>query len=316
MHHVPATLPLMGMMTGNLPSPGFSAEAYLSSRIFGPRQSSADISSASSDLIEVAEFGRRTPYNQPLLYLQVFGISRFRGSVILAGTGGANQVVQQPTSGGAITVGTLDAASIAAGTMATARLGSGTANATSYLRGDQTWASLDVIARGAPNSNFDLTNAGVGGNVDFFSKSITGIAVGDLILVDLWYTILNNSGAARTYTPTIALGGFTIINAGTIATVANSATGRAGEHVQIMLAVSATNLTYGQVSQVSSTVGTALTAGTVATLGTNASFQGYNTTASDMTGTNTFSYGYSSSSTTATQTLTLHGFTIHKGAAV
>jgi hypothetical protein len=37
--------------------------------------------------------------------------------------------------------GTLDAAAIAAGTVATARLGSGTANSSTFLRGDQTWAT-------------------------------------------------------------------------------------------------------------------------------------------------------------------------------
>jgi YD repeat-containing protein len=36
--------------------------------------------------------------------------------------------------------GSLDAAAIGAGTVATGRLGSGTANATTFLRGDQTWA--------------------------------------------------------------------------------------------------------------------------------------------------------------------------------
>lgn len=42
--------------------------------------------------------------------------------------------------------GTLNAAAIAAGTVATARLGSGTPNATNFLRGDQTWA---VVSAGA-----------------------------------------------------------------------------------------------------------------------------------------------------------------------
>ena len=35
--HVPATLPLAGFLTGNLPNPGLSAEAYLSARVFAPR---------------------------------------------------------------------------------------------------------------------------------------------------------------------------------------------------------------------------------------------------------------------------------------
>lgn len=40
--------------------------------------------------------------------------------------------------------GTLDTSAIASGTLATARLGSGTANSTTYLRGDQTWATISV----------------------------------------------------------------------------------------------------------------------------------------------------------------------------
>jgi hypothetical protein len=40
--------------------------------------------------------------------------------------------------------GTLSASAIASGTIATARLGSGTANSTSYLRGDQTWDTIGI----------------------------------------------------------------------------------------------------------------------------------------------------------------------------
>jgi hypothetical protein len=36
----------------------------------------------------------------------------------------------------------LAASQITSGTVATARLGSGTANSTTYLRGDQTWATV------------------------------------------------------------------------------------------------------------------------------------------------------------------------------
>lgn len=43
-------------------------------------------------------------------------------------------------------LGTNDAANITTGTIATARLASGTANSSTYLRGDQTWASLSIPA--------------------------------------------------------------------------------------------------------------------------------------------------------------------------
>lgn len=62
----------------------------------------------------------------------------------------ANTVFSGPTSGGAATptfralvaadIPNLDAAKITTGTVATARLGSGTANSTTFLRGDNTWA--------------------------------------------------------------------------------------------------------------------------------------------------------------------------------
>ena len=40
---------------------------------------------------------------------------------------------------------TIDGTSITSGTIATARLGSGTANSTTYLRGDQTWATVSSV---------------------------------------------------------------------------------------------------------------------------------------------------------------------------
>lgn len=53
------------------------------------------------------------------------------------------------TIGAALTSHTHGAANIVSGTLATARLGSGTANNTTFLRGDQTWA---VPASGSGDS--------------------------------------------------------------------------------------------------------------------------------------------------------------------
>jgi hypothetical protein len=50
------------------------------------------------------------------------------------------------------TTNTTDAANISTGTLATARLGSGTANATTYLRGDQTWAAVSAGGGGTVTS--------------------------------------------------------------------------------------------------------------------------------------------------------------------
>lgn len=60
----------------------------------------------------------------------------------------------------------LDAGDISAGTLATARLGSGTANSTTYLRGDQTWATVSAGIAGSTGStdNLALRADGAGGS--------------------------------------------------------------------------------------------------------------------------------------------------------
>lgn len=68
----------------------------------------------------------------------------------------------------------LDAAKITSGTMATARLGSGTANSSTFLRGDSTWGTPTAAAGGSP-TQFQFNNSGaISGSSNFTFTSATG----------------------------------------------------------------------------------------------------------------------------------------------
>jgi hypothetical protein len=69
---------------------------------------------------------------------------------------------------------TLSAAQLTSGTVATARLGSGTANSSSYLRGDQTWAS--------PTPWTVITDTTLGTAAATFSVTVTGYSVVEVYL--------------------------------------------------------------------------------------------------------------------------------------
>lgn len=100
-------------------------------------------------------------------------------------TQSANQVFAGPTTGSANTpsfralvaadIPSLDAAKIATGTIATARLGSGSASSSTCLKGDQTWGACS--GSGSPGGSpgqFQFNNTTFGGAVNFTYTSATG----------------------------------------------------------------------------------------------------------------------------------------------
>jgi hypothetical protein len=69
---------------------------------------------------------------------------------------------------------TLNASNLSSGTVATARLGSGTANSGSYLRGDQTWAALvTTLPYGSDQTNNFTASLETIYNLNASSKTVT-----------------------------------------------------------------------------------------------------------------------------------------------
>jgi hypothetical protein len=85
-----------------------------------------------------------------------------------ASANGASTIVVRDANGsfagnvitGTTIIGAINASNISSGTVATARLGSGTANASTFLRGDQTYAAPPANATSLTTTNFTIQQVG------------------------------------------------------------------------------------------------------------------------------------------------------------
>jgi len=88
------------------------------------------------------------------------GLSGSAGNFSIAGNISATNAVFVNVSGNGSALTAINASNISSGTVATARLGTGTANATTYLRGDQTYAVIPANATSLTTTNFTIQQVG------------------------------------------------------------------------------------------------------------------------------------------------------------
>jgi hypothetical protein len=87
-----------------------------------------------------------------------------------------------------------DASNISSGTIATARLGSGTANSTTYLRGDQTWATVSGGDTTYNQTVSDCENTNIRTTLVQFNVPGNTWLDGEYIDVFIHYRVFNTTG--------------------------------------------------------------------------------------------------------------------------
>jgi hypothetical protein len=127
--------------------------------------------------------------------LAVFGTSPTIVTPIIAATDWTNAGHAHAAANSG---GTLNASAIAAGIMATARLGSGTANSTTFLRGDQTWATTS--SAGAPDP-IDVSVISIG---DEFLTGDTSVSATTGLGAENWRWNFNNAAPTISYEAPVA----------------------------------------------------------------------------------------------------------------
>lgn len=160
----------------------------------------------------------------------------------------------------------------------------------------------DVIYSDAPIRDVAMSTT----YEDLFSQDIDTVD-GDTVTIEVTGTILNNSGANRTYTFQFSIGGLMTLEIADGAVINASATNRAPFSIRAVIAIKDSTLAAiaGETERI---VGVASNTGASGSASTWR--KGWQRSASDMTGTNTVEARAKSDNSTTTQTLTVHSWRV------
>jgi hypothetical protein len=148
-------------------------------------------------------------------------------------------------------------------------------------------------------------------DITVVTRDVTGLAAGQQVIVEAWFTILNNSGATRVITVTLDFDGLFDVEIATGA-LATSSSLMHPFHLTAVFDLRSISLCYAIVELLGQLAAGVAAGGDVTMGASHLRGMSWGTSASDASGTLTVALKVRSASATATQTLRLHHFTIRK----